>query len=496
MGFMSLPASGNESFDCLSALSVILDLANGFSEDKSLLSAVLALRLAQAVGADQPAQWNGALAALVRHLGCTAFAPTEASLVEDDIALRRNLQLGDSSTPSGVFRAVTQASTSRIRKLASVGALVTRRNVLAANWANEACGAARVLARRLELGAAVELALDEVFERFDGQGTPKGLEGDAISLPARLAQVSHQAVLAWLEGGVDHARAVLTHASGKTLDPKLAKAASKLLEGEPGAFLEQHHPALLELARPRNLVSLNSLAAAFGDFADLQLPDGVGHSRAVAQKVMGAAKHLGFTSAEVTEVTLAAHLHDLGMVALPTPLWLTPRAFRPGERERARGHVSFTERVLRAAAPLAPIARIAAAHHDRLDGVRDAALPRTARLLAAADVWVGLQSARPHRGPMTRDGAIRLIRTEALDRAGVEALIDTKVAAPATSALTERELEVLRLLARGLTNKEIASALDISARTVQHHTIHVYEKLGVDTRAGATLKAAEAGLLA
>jgi HD-GYP domain-containing protein (c-di-GMP phosphodiesterase class II) len=303
-------------------------------------------------------------------------------------------------------------------------------------------------------------------------------------------------VLAWLEGGAAHARTVLAAASGKSLDPALVKAVSKLLEGEPGAFLERHHPALLELARPRNLVSLSTLAAAFGDFADLQVPDGVGHSRAVAQKVGLAAKQLGFTSAEVTEVTLAAHLHDLGMVALPTPLWLTPRVFRPGERERARGHVSFTERVLRAAAPLAPVARIAAAHHDRLDGVRDAALPRTARLLAAADMWVGLQSPRPHRAAMKRDEAITMLRAEALDRACVDALIDTKLSAATASALTERELEVLRLLARGLTNKEIASALDISARTVQHHTIHVYEKLGVDTRAGATLKAAEAGLLA
>jgi HD-GYP domain-containing protein (c-di-GMP phosphodiesterase class II) len=226
------------------------------------------------------------------------------------------------------------------------------------------------------------------------------------------------------------------------------------------------------------------------------LPDGVGHSRAVAQKAEGAAKQLGFTAAEVTEVVQAAHLHDLGMVALPTPLWLTPRSFRPGERERARGHVSFTERVLRAAAPLAPIARIAAAHHERLDGVRDGTVPRTARLLAAADVWVALQSPRPHRPAMTREQAITTLRAEALDRACVEALIEAKSVPAPASALTSRELEVLRLLSRGLTNKEIAQALDISARTVQHHTIHVYEKLGVDTRAGATLKAAEAGLLA
>jgi DNA-binding CsgD family transcriptional regulator len=53
----------------------------------------------------------------------------------------------------------------------------------------------------------------------------------------------------------------------------------------------------------------------------------------------------------------------------------------------------------------------------------------------------------------------------------------------------------VRLLARGRTNKEIAVALGISARTVQHHTLHIYEKFGVDTRAAATLQALHLGLL-
>jgi DNA-binding NarL/FixJ family response regulator len=59
--------------------------------------------------------------------------------------------------------------------------------------------------------------------------------------------------------------------------------------------------------------------------------------------------------------------------------------------------------------------------------------------------------------------------------------------------LTEREIEVLRLAARGLTNKEIAAQLVVSPRTVQHHLAHVYET-GRRTRAGAALFAMEHGL--
>ncbi len=63
------------------------------------------------------------------------------------------------------------------------------------------------------------------------------------------------------------------------------------------------------------------------------------------------------------------------------------------------------------------------------------------------------------------------------------------------SPLSDRERSVLALLARGLSNKEIAVALTISPKTVQHHVAHVYEKTGVRSRAAAALYAVERGLV-
>jgi DNA-binding NarL/FixJ family response regulator len=60
--------------------------------------------------------------------------------------------------------------------------------------------------------------------------------------------------------------------------------------------------------------------------------------------------------------------------------------------------------------------------------------------------------------------------------------------------LTDREVDVLRLLARGLTNKEIATALDISTKTAGHHVQHIFEKVGVTTRAAAAICAMSIGL--
>ena len=72
---------------------------------------------------------------------------------------------------------------------------------------------------------------------------------------------------------------------------------------------------------------------------------------------------------------------------------------------------------------------------------------------------------------------------------------DSRTANARRPGLTERELEVVRLLARGLTNKEIASALDISVKTAGHHVQHIFEKAGVTTRAAAALFAMQSGLV-
>jgi DNA-binding NarL/FixJ family response regulator len=64
------------------------------------------------------------------------------------------------------------------------------------------------------------------------------------------------------------------------------------------------------------------------------------------------------------------------------------------------------------------------------------------------------------------------------------------------AGLTEREAEVVGMLARGLQTKQVARALGISVKTADHHVQNAYRKIGVSTRAGATLFAMEHGLIA
>lgn len=114
-----------------------------------------------------------------------------------------------------------------------------------------------------------------------------------------------------------------------------------------------------------------------------------------------------------------------------------------------------------------------------------------------------LSSLRTGRGgrPFRRDGAATELAKEALDPDAVRAVLQvagaksTELGRRGQADLTRREVEILQLLARGQTLKQIADQLVISQSTAHTHAAHIYEKAAISTRAGAALFAREHGLL-
>jgi DNA-binding NarL/FixJ family response regulator len=154
---------------------------------------------------------------------------------------------------------------------------------------------------------------------------------------------------------------------------------------------------------------------------------------------------------------------------------------------------------------LEPLSTVVSRHHERMDGsgypmgVRAGELDLTTRLLAAAEAWHRFGERRPHRQAMPPNEAARRISELPLDRDAVRAVLAAahgpKPSFPALPvALTERELEVLQLLAAGLTKKQIAERLFISTSTVHTHTVHIYGKCEVSTRASLAMFAMRHGL--
>lgn len=175
-----------------------------------------------------------------------------------------------------------------------------------------------------------------------------------------------------------------------------------------------------------------------------------------------------------------------------------------------RLHPYLTERMLRQSPALAPLGAVAVQQRERLDGsgyprgqTGSAIIPPT-RLLAAADAYQAMVEPRPHRAALTPQEAAAELRTEVaagrLDAAAVDSVLTAaghRVPRhrEGPAGLTAREVEVLRLLARGLANKEIARTLVIAQKTAGHHVEHIYAKIGARNRAGASLFAVQHGLL-
>jgi DNA-binding NarL/FixJ family response regulator len=141
-------------------------------------------------------------------------------------------------------------------------------------------------------------------------------------------------------------------------------------------------------------------------------------------------------------------------------------------------------------------------HHERLDasgyfrGAAAAQQPVAARILAAADAFHAMTEPRPHRGPMPPDKAAAELRAEIragrLDAGAADAVLaaagqPVRRRTEQVAGLTAREVEVLRLLARGLSTRDIARELTVSPKTADAHIQHIYAKAGVSTRAAATL---------
>jgi HD-GYP domain-containing protein (c-di-GMP phosphodiesterase class II) len=255
--------------------------------------------------------------------------------------------------------------------------------------------------------------------------------------------------------------------------------------------------------------SIDGALAAMGDFADLVSPYFVGHSAGVAGLVMSAARRCNFDNADVTTIRRAALIHDIGRVAVPARVWRQPGPLTPDDWEKVRLHPYQTERILHRSPFLAVLAAVAGAHHERCDGsgyYRGTAAPGltvSARLLAAADAYQTKIEPRPHREPLTPQQAAETLTSEAnvgrLDAVAVRAVVEAagqrtpRIAGPA--GLTQREIDVIRLLARGLQTKQVARVLGISVKTADNHIQNAYSKIGVSTRAAVAVFAMQHGLV-
>jgi HD-GYP domain-containing protein (c-di-GMP phosphodiesterase class II) len=478
--------------DVIRSLAFVGDLSMGQPTDHSLRAAWIAGQIAYEAGADQTACTRATAVALLRWSGCTANAPEFAQLFGDDVSGRKALLAIQSSGSS--FRSGTRGKGSAFLSLSRIH-----------------CEVSGDIAAQLGLDDETQFALHHLFESHDGTGAPDGLRGDQVPVTVYMASLAGDLDIFNRLYGLEQACRLIGERADVLYPRELANV---LLAHAPQwlSALEQDPtlsgPCSLDTTLAGRTTSLEILAHVI----DLKLPWMTGYSRDVAQLARHAARQLGLDEAGQQRVYRAALIHGMGRASVPNMVWDTPGRLAEWAWERVRLVPYWTGRAARQIGSLAGEAEVASYAYERPDGsgyfreVKEASIPFEGRILAAAAALVSLRAARPWREAHTEHAASKLLLAEAAagryDIAVVRALLDKPRSSGARtqavssgSLLSEREREVLRWISLGASNKLAAQKLSISPSTVRTHVESVFRKLECSTRAAATLKATQLGLL-
>ena len=506
--------------DLLAGLSLISDHELGLPPDDAVRSCLVGTALARKLGLCDRDVSAVFYTSLLQHIGCTGYAHETFEVWSDDLAANRAAQRTNFADPKELFTEylptlLRDVDGSERARLAA--RLLTRGPGFLKRFATASCEVAAHTARRLGLPDDVQLSLRQYSEWWNGKGVPQGLRGEDIALAGRVVHVASVGAKFDVLGGPALAVDAVRRRAERIFDPTIAHMfvahATELLEtagrgGPRQQVLEAEPEPLRSVPKAR----LPELAATFGDLVDLKTPFTHGHSAGVARLARTAGERLWLDENSLIRLHVAALLHDLGRVAISNAVWEKPGPLTSGEWEQVRLHPYHSERILSCTAVLAPMAALARLHHERMDGsgyhrgCTAAQIPVPARVLAAADAMQAMTQARPHRDALTVDEAAEQLHRDAgagrLDADAVRVVVDVaggrlqRRPDLRPARLSDREVEVLQLVAQGLSNREVAQRLYISPRTAEHHVQHIYAKIGISSRASAALFAMEHGLLA
>jgi HD-GYP domain-containing protein (c-di-GMP phosphodiesterase class II) len=508
--------------ELVATLALGQDNAFGQPLESQLRSCLLASALCAEAGFDQHVRETAYWVSLLRYVGCTGHAHEVSAVFGDDIALLAQTLVLDLADPAEVGHAMVAFATAG-RPPEEHEQIARSLQEGAHDWAvhnfSTGCEVGDMLIHRLDLGPDVREAFAFTYERWNGNGYPTGAKGEQIPLAMRVVHVCHDMEAIGRRVSPSKAIDAARERRDSTYDPELAD-----LFAEHGMIwfeqLDKLDPwdAVLDLEpephRTMEGAALDDAITVAADFIDLKSPYMAGHSRRCAQLAADAAGVLGCTDAEITTVRRAALLHEFGTTAIPNSILDKRGPLTRAEFDRVEHHPMFTEQMLGRTPALAVLAPVAGAHHEKADGsgyhkgLHGHTTDRTARVLTATDVYVGLTTERADRPAFSTDHAANelrgLVSRGVLEPETTDAVLVAAghhaSRAPARrvqhpGGLTDREVEVLRLAALGLTTKEIADRLFISPKTADHHIQHVYTKIEVSTRAAAALWAMQHDLV-
>jgi len=259
-------------------------------------------------------------------------------------------------------------------------------------------------------------------EHHNGGGRPDGLSGQKVPLYSRIALLAQVVDVFHTGGGPAAALEELERRRGRWFDPELVDAFTALANDAFWTQLAAPNigEVVLSLEPASQVVPLDDdylddIAAAFGQIVDSKSPYTSGHSARVALYVDLMAETMGLDAQRRRWLKRGALLHDIGKLGVSNSILDKPGKLDDDEWAAVRSHAFYTEAILSRIDAFAELARVAGAHHERLDGKgyprglsADAIAPET-RIITCADIFDAITAARPYRGAVPIDKTLDIM---------------------------------------------------------------------------------------
>jgi putative nucleotidyltransferase with HDIG domain len=413
--------------DVLSGLSHALDITEGQPRGHAERSCVIGMQLAAALGLDDATRSSVFYALLLKDAGCSSNADKVSALFgADDSTVKSSRRMTDtSSTPRAVLHALRTAAPegSGLAKVRQTGTILRFGRSGARSLVELRCERGAAVVRAIGLGEIAAQAILDVDEHWDGRGYPTGLSGEEISLAGRLLCLAQTAEVFWQHGGPAAASRVARERRGTWFDPALVDVLVAF-EDDERFWASVRDPSVADLEPPDRVSvaddeRLDQVADAFATVVDAKSPYTARHSAGVAEIGVRLASLLELDPDAHATVRRAALLHDVGKLGVSNRILDKPDVLSESEWAVMRSHPRWSMEILTRVPAFEQVARIAAAHHERLDGsgyfagLTGRELDPLSRILAVADVAEALSAERPYRPALSPDEVLGIMSHDA-----------------------------------------------------------------------------------